>query len=370
MRFLAIFLSFLLPFGLAAQTNLVVNPSFEQLVPGTEQGLDMHISSAYGWDSPNDGDTRMYGSDNSGNVYDSYGANWPFTARTGALVATMNVYGGAEEAPKRDYIQGQLSQPLEVGKKYYFSFWVHYHCEGANNIGIVFLPRKLKTENPGLIPLQPASWQVNVTPYSRTEAWAQVQDSFIAYQPYQYFLIGNFFPNSQTSLESRNYNHYFAYVDDIRVKAAEDTRMPEGDRDSLETAWTSNVMTTRDIGTFSVTLEDLKPWQNLEVFFDLDSDRLRKEDKARLDELIEFIRGVPAIWLTVKGSASEEGTNSYNSQLAARRAMAVKDYLRSKGIMGLRINLISVGEDPMRGQEDAKPEPFRKASLTLGLRTY
>ncbi|MEL6256272.1 MAG: hypothetical protein AAFR87_29985 [Bacteroidota bacterium] len=232
----AIFICFLC-FSTYAQ-NLVVNPSFEE-VQASRGAISLinPVSTASNWNSPNKGEPKVYGSSKEGFVHDEYGSSWNFKARSGKHVAGIYVYGGSnmDYSTQRGYIQGSLSQALEVGKKYYFSFWVHYHCEGSNKIGIAFLPEKTQLESPGLIRMQPASYQRKVSPYNQSE-WNVVQDSFIAYKPFNTFIIGNFFRNDETELESNNYGHHFAYIDDVSVVEApnQDTETPERELDRIE----------------------------------------------------------------------------------------------------------------------------------------
>jgi hypothetical protein len=216
-------------------SNLVVNFSFEQPVDSTKtfQMMDK-VESANGWTSPTKGKPSLHASQSNGSVFDGYGGTWAFKARTGKNVAGLNVYGGSEESPERDYIQGSLSEPLTVGKKYFFAFYVHYHCEGANNIGIAFLPQKLTTDSAGRLPLSPATYQRRVAPYTKDTSWFMVVDSFVAQRPYQYFVIGNFFKNSETQLQSDNYGHHFAYIDDVFVIAAKTDVMPKTETAAVE----------------------------------------------------------------------------------------------------------------------------------------
>jgi hypothetical protein len=149
--------------------NLVVNSSFE--IAATDSLTFQRaneLAAARGWANPNKADPKIYSTTRDGNIYDAYGSQWPFKARSGKNVAAIYVYGGKEELPRRDYIQGSLRKPLTVGQTYEFSFWVHYHCEGANNIGIVFLPHPVELPGQGLIELVPAAYQREVSPYSRS----------------------------------------------------------------------------------------------------------------------------------------------------------------------------------------------------------
>jgi len=236
--------------------NLVTNPSFEK-TKGGEKDLELanDIDLALAWSSPNEENPQLYATTEEGYIYDNFGSSWTFKARTGKRVATLYVYGINDGIEHRQYIQGSLNQPLTVGKKYDFSFWVHYHCEGSSNIGIAFLPKTIKLNTAGLINLAPATYQKEVTPYSKTTTWTKVAGSFIAYKPFQNFIIGNFFSNENTAVESNRYEHHIAYIDDIIVTEAKteaDTLLTLNEEEAKQ--WETNEITIQNIPSTTTLL--------------------------------------------------------------------------------------------------------------------
>ncbi len=363
----------LLPFCLPAQ-NFVVNPDFENIrQPVQTKG---NIEIATGWSSPNIGSPELIGSNSQRYVHDPYGSNWKFRAKSGSHVAGMSVFGSNGSLPadhNRAYIQGSLSRPLEAGKKYYFSFWVHYHCEGANNIGITFLPEKLSLSSSGQIDLMPAAWQHDVTPYSTTKTWTQVVDSFIAYQPFQYFVIGNFFSDAETEVQQSPGGHHFAYIDNVVVVAADDAIMPPvvATRGSEEpNGWTENIEQLEKIKQSSMESVDgtdlmeelpaLNPIEAIEqifmssIYFNLDGYVLDSEDKRILDKLVVTMLANPDIRIMALGFTSGEGGDSYNLRLSNLRARAVRSYLVEKGIATERVIIRALGENSPAVVEDSE----------------
>lgn len=338
--------------------NLVVNHSFE-LASGA-LNLTNDIDLATGWNSPNQEGPRLYTTNSRGYVHDEYGSSWDFQARTGKNVAAMNVYGLRNGQDKREYIQGSLREPLTVGKKYYFSFWVHYHCEGANNIGIAFLPQKINLKANGRIPLQPATYQTNVTPYSDSFAWTVVIDSFIAYKPFQNFVIGNFFSNEDTKLESDNFGHHFAYIDDVVVEEADGEvisvaalspneqvkwEFNEGalrGADFLEASAKTFEETAKTERLALPTPEPVFPLETL--YFDFNSDQLPVKQANFLKALGDELKSKPFKKIILRGYASSEGSNQDNLELATRRAKKVMEYLLDYGIHPQQIRAIGIGE--------------------------
>ncbi len=334
--------SCLLCTDVCAQRNLVHNPGFEAVVPGKRAGLDNPIDVAAGWSAPNMGRSLLY-TTRGDYIYDPHGSLWPFKARTGKNVAGMNVYGDDDGALRREYIQGTLTKPLTTGRKYFFEFWVHYHCEGANNIGIAFLPEKIKDTTAGLLNFQPVSFQKKVTPYDNgTDAWTLVRDSFVAARPFQYFVIGNFFHDSLTLIEGNTYDHHFAYIDDILVVEApnQPATTPPITREE-EKKWAENVETSKGMTTTAGGNAE----NTGKVFFKFDSAEITPESAALLDDLVTQLSQQKGVKIELKGFASSEGGTAYNKQLSQRRNESVQQYLTKKGIAASGISMNAFGED-------------------------
>ena len=73
--------------------------------------------------------------------------------------------------------------------------------------------------------------------------------------------------------------------------------------------------------------KDGTPKEPVRVFFEFDSDKVASDEKEKLKALHEKF---PAQALTLKGLASEEGSASYNLELADRRRESVKAVLRDE----------------------------------------
>lgn len=369
--------------------NFVVNPDFENIERAvqTKESIDI----ADGWSSPNVGTPELIGSNSQRYVHDPYGSNWKFRPKSGTHVAGMSVFGSNGSLPmehNRAYIQGSLSKPLETGKKYYFSFWVHYHCEGANNIGITFLPEKLSLSSSGQIDLMPAAWQHDVTPYSTTKTWTQVVDSFIAYQRYHYFIIGNFFSDQETDVQNSPSGHHFAYIDDVVVVAAENSIMPpelasRGGEVERPTDWGGNIRQLEEIKRASMTgiserpptpefispntIEGIEELFSSVIYFDLDRYQLDSGDKLILDKLVVSMSSNPDIRIMALGFTSAEGGNSYNLRLSDLRARAVRSYLLEKGISTERVIIRALGEDApaVSGDSESRRAQNRRVEFRI-----
>ena len=82
-----------------------------------------------------------------------------------------------------------------------------------------------------------------------------------------------------------------------------------------------------------------------DVHFDFDKAVLKPEGRAKLDELVDKIKGMNLEVVIAIGHADSTGSDAYNMKLSMRRAEnAVKAYLVSKGIEANRVYTEGKGE--------------------------
>ena len=142
---------------------------------------------------------------------------------------TGNCYSGfAAYMGGREYLEGEIASTLIVNKKYLISFWVSksnpLHAE-IDSIGIYFSdtlynePSNLQTLN--VIPQIkiPVSWNSDTS----IDGWRKVSGIYSAQGFENYFIIGNFDDNSNTSLDTigpdkPNTPGCYYYVDDVVIE--------------------------------------------------------------------------------------------------------------------------------------------------------
>ena len=81
-----------------------------------------------------------------------------------------------------------------------------------------------------------------------------------------------------------------------------------------------------------------------DAFFDFDKSALKKEGKAKLDDLVGKVKGINLEVIIAVGHTDSIGTDAYNQKLSVRRAESVKAYLVSKGIEKNRVYTEGKGE--------------------------
>ncbi|MBK9637798.1 MAG: T9SS type A sorting domain-containing protein [Bacteroidetes bacterium] len=223
----ALKISFLFLFfagAINAQINLVPNPSFEDTVfcPSVSDNMqDVQDWSSFG---------------NSADYFNGCSAtptNVPYTAFGYQLAHSGTAFCGVVTYLKanhpngnnyREYIGVQLLTPLQIGTRYYFSFYAvsaqHYGSIGffSNNIGLRFFTNSYSKLNPA--PVDNFAHIKLDTLLNDTVNWLRISGSFIADSIYQYVSIGNFYDylNTDTLIfTSSNPFCAYSYIDDVCV---------------------------------------------------------------------------------------------------------------------------------------------------------
>jgi len=101
--------------------------------------------------------------------------------------------------------------------------------------------------------------------------------------------------------------------------------------------------------------------------FDFDKSNLKPEARAELDRAAKIMQENPEVVLELQGNTDSVGTDAYNKKLGDRRAKAVFDYLKSKGINPNRLKAVSFGESkPVSSNKtDAGRAQNRRVDLVI-----
>ena len=221
--------SSLFAFASIAQ-NLVPNPSFEVYINCPTHNCN--ITDCANW--LNFGNTPDY---YNSCALPSTGMSVPNTmggfqyAHTGeaiaGIVTWLNPSNDSSFINYREYIGLELTNTLQIGQKYYFSFYTNYsgYLAGwrqvANNkIGLKFTTLSYDSATPP--PLNNFAHLYTNVILNDTVAWIRLSSSFIADSAYKYITIGNFFDDNQTDTSSFEGPSFGAeggyyYIDDVCV---------------------------------------------------------------------------------------------------------------------------------------------------------
>lgn len=219
-----------------AQQNLVLNPSFEDvneenILCGFMVGGAQYENAVNFWTIPNTGSTDIHHMSLEPTCINHPLSTNPSSPgnqlpRTGDSMTGIIMVSPNSTLNSREYVQGELSEPLIVGIPYLIQFYVSkadYSQFASNNFGIKFFTA----------PYFQNSWNyINVTPDANytevitdTENWVLVELEFTPDTPgLIHFIIGNFFDNEDTIYEEAisspvDINAYY-YLDDVSITMA------------------------------------------------------------------------------------------------------------------------------------------------------
>lgn len=210
--------------------NLVPNGDFENFgtVPcGWISNIVAFSNALPGWTSPTSGTPDIHSTliaNNCSNFHPhtlyscSNGSQMPHSGNIFSGFYTM-VAGG-----NREYIQTHLSSPMVPGTKYYVSFYVSLgeESEFATNMGVGFSSTSTQVNTYQELGYAPQIIFPNII--TDTANWVLMTDSIVPTQAFEYFIIGNFFHDSLTSLSTVNptacWPRSYYYCDDVCISVS------------------------------------------------------------------------------------------------------------------------------------------------------
>ena len=119
--------------------------------------------------------------------------------------------------------------------------------------------------------------------------------------------------------------------------------------------------------TQTLAIEVVGPPPLGEILFDFDQSTIRPDAIPVLDQAIRAMNDNRTATLRLEGHASAEGTPEYNQALSDRRAVAVREYLRMRGIDAGRIGAQGFGETRPRNANQTEEERRLNRRVTLTL---
>lgn len=311
--------------------NLVVNPGFEEYGNATDLnwlfGGDMFKSfGVRGWSQSTKGSSDFFfKSPSTGKLnITAYGGEHA-PAGGNAFAGFIHWVPGREY---REYLTGELSQPLEKGKKYVFRVKIstgNMNSYMVNDLGVLFTNSRFSDSVNGAVKQKPQVWLDASGMQENPEQWTTIENVFVAQGGEKYFTVGNFLTDSVTTVVKRattvprcEYAYY--YADDISVE-------PTTADPILPGAPTAIAAQVKAGSTFIAR----------GVNFDLDKATLRPESYLQLHMIVAELKRKPGLKVEVRGYTDSLGNEAHNLQLSKARAKAVADYLISAGIDKSRV---------------------------------
>lgn len=122
----------------------------------------------------------------------------------------------------KEFLQVKLTEPLRPGTSYELEFWVSVQQNGvkANKLGAGFSRQFLADTTAQKIGnIKPVAYFTEIIAPGKNE-WLSLRHTFAADSSWQYLLIGNFFPDENTSVDTSSADLPYAYylIDDVSIR--------------------------------------------------------------------------------------------------------------------------------------------------------
>jgi OOP family OmpA-OmpF porin len=353
---------FLLP-CLAAGQNLVGNSGFEEYYrcPSSfsTDARDYYLPA---WSSPNKGTPDHYHQCSWGDSDVPF--NWAGQSNAHSGMGYSGIYSWSENGKNyREYIQCELTKPLERGARYRVEFYFKlssYSVYAIDRFGLIFSDSVLNRKDDKVIKKPPSL--IKMRPFGfKDDAWELASIEYTAKGGERAIIIGNFSDDRSTHhelLSSRKGKSFmlsssaYYYVDDVAV---------------IQT-WPPQPVVYPD----SLTWTDGRPIEPNQVYllkniqFEFNSSQVLLGSHPEMDKMVEVLRERSEWKVELTGHTDDLGSEVYNLELSQQRARSVADYLVSKGIADNRIVVKGFGkQQPLNIKMD---EEARSANRRVEVR--
>lgn len=330
-----------------APDNMVYNPSFEEYsrCPQRIDALGV-MTSVDAWWQPTAGSSDYFNACGGRECQVPRNKMGFQEARTG--VAYCGIYCSQEHY--REYLQTELRQPLQPGRRYRVSFWVS--LAEKSPFAVATLGAFLTAER-----ISDTTWDLlvrrEVTDYEEQEGafsiatyyipqvvrdvdsvvaeskdWIEVTGEFVAEGGERFLTIGNFasFNHSNVNrVESGNaiLPGAYYYIDDVSVVPVD------------------GELTAEQYAKRPEKEEIVPMW---DVFFATGESEVLPQSYNELRRLQDFLEENPKVTIELRGHTDNQGTVEFNRRLSEARAKAVMDYLVARGIDAKRLRYRGFGK--------------------------
>ena len=217
--------------GSVTAQNLVINPSFEDHLrcPNNFSTVSKEFTLP-GWHSANTGTPDYYHQCSWGDCDVPFNWAGESNAHSGVAYAGIYVWNKPSQKPRsyREYIQGELSEPLKKGKHYRIQFYfklASYSVYSVDRIGLLLTDSTFTLTDDQVIGLKPILSVVRDEPFNKS-GWDLAEIDIEAKGGEKALTIGNFFDNLTTQFVQLDYRKgrspmltgsAYLYVDDVSV---------------------------------------------------------------------------------------------------------------------------------------------------------
>lgn len=344
--------------------NLVPNPGFEEFTkcPGSFSANKAEFRLP-GWLSPTSGTPDHFHACSMGEADVPF--NWAGNSNAHSGKAYAGVYVWNERNNYREYLQGELAEPLKAGEKYVLEFYfklANNSVYAINRFGLTLTETPLNVPNDRVLEMIPiVSVEHDTAIVATTGTWERVRQVYEAKGGERYVILGNFFTNDQTKRTRLPFrygqnpmlnNSAYYYVDDVSVKNIDSLKNipPPATLVQLNT---EGIELNRDY-----TLKDIK--------FEFDSYTIHPSSNDELNKIITWLKANPNVHVRLSGHTDYIGSDEYNLTLSRNRARAVANFMVLRGIDSQRV--ISYGFGKSRPVSPDKTDDARAINRRVEIR--
>jgi outer membrane protein OmpA-like peptidoglycan-associated protein len=392
---------------LTAQTNLVPNPSFEEVEGKLKQGGQVDLAAP--WRSITMNPVDLYSAETKDDEYgvpeNKYGAE---KARTGNNYAGVSFFGYRGRLP-RTYLGTQLIKPLEAGKEYCFKFHVSLADRSkyaVNNLGLYVTKDSIVEMSESNLSFTPQIKSITNRIFEQQYLWEAICGTYKAEGGEQFIIIGNFNSDDETDQETlrmsrefsgrQNYDAYY-FIDDVTVtpkdelgekdcicdkiaggnleveyksfgsdkeesKKANKTYIVNSDGSQADaTIAKGNAMDSEKLeGGMEEAAQEYSPG-NVEIFFDSKAFEPKAAENNKLENLGEYLRENPTVNVEIVGH--EDPSEADENILSRRRAFYIKSQLVGQGVAKERLTIASKGTEQPKAK--GKPEMNQRVTFVI-----
>jgi outer membrane protein OmpA-like peptidoglycan-associated protein len=257
-----------------------------------------------------------------------FGSQLPFDKKAMVGLTLVGCKNGKPHC--KEYIQIRLAEPMVVGQRYSFSFWLS-HMKNTlltNNIGALFSIESVQRDIDELIDIKPHFNIENIVS-PEENSWVNISRYFVADQPYEFLTIGNFYSDEDTKkiaprIDAFRYAYY--YIDEIILKKAQP------------------ILEVTEVSILEgVELKEGELIKLDNIYFDHDKADFLVRSYNQLDHLVDLMKRNENMIIEIQGHTDNLGRDDYNINLSLVRAKAVANYLYEKGIAPERASFKGFG---------------------------
>lgn len=336
--------------------NLVPNPGFElvkrQQCAWTQEARKFNEEVMIGWNSPTETTPDHFSMKADADCWSNPAKKSKGRAapRTGDCMAGIKVYGkGNTPTYWHEYLQIELPDPLEAGKRYVCEFHTLravFSNIAANNLAMYLSPVAVKTRD-----CLPLYYPAQIREDDVIEnGWHKVSGVIEAKGDERFVLIGNFCSDELTANKKMPEGERGAYyfIDDVNIRLAPSNAKPTAPPSVCQPPppkpRVEDHASSKKVDILNVEPEVGKRIRLDNIQFDFDKAELKPESEDELETVLDLLTDYPLMRIEIEAHTDDQGADDYNLKLSEARAKAVADWLIKKKVDAVRITWKGYGE--------------------------